>query len=200
MTMALWSEMGSQRVRRTLCPSPIMITGKIITDKSHLVCSGPQKSWPLPSCISYGSRGHDFCDPLHSRMLTLALDESRFELTWKGLQRALMLASEYSREVIKAANSLTEQLGTILDYLLPTGWPLRGEPGAVTASCGLFALKKQTRIILEKSFQNVMQLAIKILPILAYISATVAKKLAVKWGANWGRSCNLVTALGTRTK
>jgi len=28
--------------------------------------SGPQKSWPLPRCICYESRGHDICDPLYS--------------------------------------------------------------------------------------------------------------------------------------
>jgi len=27
--------------------------------------SGSQKSWPQVPCISYGSRGHDFCEPLY---------------------------------------------------------------------------------------------------------------------------------------
>jgi len=28
--------------------------------------SGPRKSWPLFPCISYGSKGRNFCDPLYS--------------------------------------------------------------------------------------------------------------------------------------
>ena len=27
--------------------------------------SGPQKSWPRLPCISYGRKGHNFCDPLY---------------------------------------------------------------------------------------------------------------------------------------
>ena len=33
---------------------------------NHSMYSGPQKSWPLLPCISYGSEGHDFCGPLYN--------------------------------------------------------------------------------------------------------------------------------------
>jgi len=33
--------------------------------------SGPQKSWPLLSCISYGRKGHDFCGPLYKKRQNL---------------------------------------------------------------------------------------------------------------------------------
>jgi len=45
--------------------------------------SGPQKSWPLLPCISYGSRGYDFCGPLYSK--TKAKTEWR--LYWIFIER-----------------------------------------------------------------------------------------------------------------
>jgi len=35
--------------------------------------SGPQKSWPLLPCISYESKGHDFCGPLYIYVFQLKL-------------------------------------------------------------------------------------------------------------------------------
>jgi len=44
--------------------------------------SGPQKSWPLLPCISYGSKGHDFCDPLYANHKDSSTRRQNF---WSGL-------------------------------------------------------------------------------------------------------------------
>ena len=41
------------------------LCSKVRITYTTLQYSGPQKSCPLITCISYGSSGHDFCGPLY---------------------------------------------------------------------------------------------------------------------------------------
>jgi len=43
------------------------MSDELVTSRSVSLCRtvGQQKSWTLLPCISYGSRGHNFCDPLY---------------------------------------------------------------------------------------------------------------------------------------
>jgi len=53
-------------------------TGRLLFKHFQRTGIQPQKSCPLLSCISYGSRGHDFCDPVYMTNSTVPTTYSRW--------------------------------------------------------------------------------------------------------------------------
>jgi len=62
---------STMKAQAGLPPQLCAVQKSTFNDLCPRLYSGPQKSWPLLSCISYENRGHNFCGLVYVELMEI---------------------------------------------------------------------------------------------------------------------------------